>query len=44
MGKVKSVTPYIVFASEIRRSIVEQNKARTFGEISRIVGDRVRPG
>ena len=44
MGKAKSVTPYIVFASEIRRSIVEQNKARTFGEISRIVGDRVRPG
>ncbi len=41
LGKAKSVTPYIIFASEIRKSIVEQNKARTFGEISRIVGDKV---
>ena len=41
LGKAKSVTPYIIFASEIRKSIVEQNKARSFGEISRIVGDKV---
>ena len=41
VGKVKSVTPYIVFASEIRKSIVEVNKNRSFGEISRLVGDKV---
>jgi hypothetical protein len=40
-NKAKSVTPYIVFASEIRKSIVDQNKTRSFGEISRIVGDKV---
>jgi hypothetical protein len=41
MAKAKSVTPYIVFASEIRKSIVETNKSLSFGEISRLVGDKV---
>jgi hypothetical protein len=28
-GKARSVTPYLVFATEVRRSIVEQNKAKS---------------
>jgi hypothetical protein len=35
------VTPYILFASEIRKSVTEQNKSSSFGDISRIVGDKV---
>jgi hypothetical protein len=30
-GKARSVTPYLVFATEVRRSIVEQNKAKSGG-------------
>lgn len=38
----KPVTPYILFSSEIRRTIAEQNKTSSFGEISRIVGEKWR--
>lgn len=41
-GAKKPVTPYILFASEIRRSVTVQNKECSFGEISRIVGDKWR--
>ena len=37
----KPVTPYILYSSEIRRTIAEQNKTSSFGEISRIVGEKV---
>ena len=37
----KNVTPYILYSSEIRKVITEQNKNCSFGEISRIVGDKV---
>ena len=37
----KPVTPYILYSSEIRRTIAEQNKASSFGDISRIVGEKV---
>lgn len=36
------VTPYILFSSEMRRTITDQNKNRSFGDISRIVGDKVQ--
>ena len=35
------MTPYILYSSEIRRTIAEQNKTSSFGEISRIVGEKV---
>ena len=37
----KTVTPYILFSSETRRVITDQHKNCSFGEISRIVGDKV---
>ena len=37
----KNVTPYILFSSEVRKIIAEQNKSCSFGEISRLVGDKV---
>ncbi len=44
-GQKKNVTPYILYASEIRKSVAGANKNRSFGEISRIVGDQVNaPG
>ena len=38
----KCVTPYILFSAETRRIITDTNKGCSFGEISRIVGDKVR--
>lgn len=35
------MTPYIMFASEIRKTVTDQNKSCSFGEISKIVGDKV---
>ena len=37
----KNVTPYILFSSEVRKIIAEQHKSSSFGEISRMVGDKV---
>ena len=37
----KSVTPYILFSSETRKVYTEKHKNCSFGEISRIVGDKV---
>ena len=37
----KSVTPYILYSSETRKVVSEQHKNFSFGEISRIVGDKV---
>lgn len=38
----KLVTGYIVYSSEVRKSIVENNPNSTFGDISRIVGNEWR--
>ena len=40
-GGNKNVTPYIIYASEIRKAVTDQNKNCSFGEISKIVGDKV---
>ena len=40
-GGNKNVTPYIIFASQIRKKVSDDNKGATFGEISKIVGDQV---
>ena len=40
-GGNKNVTPYIIFASQIRKKVSDENKGATFGEISKIVGDSV---
>lgn len=37
-GLKRLVTGYIIFASEIRRSVVEANPECSFGDISRIIG------
>merc|ERR1719150_998241 len=41
-GGNKNVTPYIIFAAEIRKTMAEQNKGASFGEISKLVGDKWR--
>jgi len=41
-GGNKNVTPYIIFASEIRKTVTDDNKGASFGEISKIVGDKWR--
>jgi len=41
-GGNKNVTPYIIYASEIRKAVTDQNKNCSFGEISKIVGDKWR--
>lgn len=38
----KLVTGYILYSSEVRKSIVSANPDSTFGEISRIVGNEWR--
>ena len=40
-GGNKNVTPYIIYASEIRKAVTDANKGASFGEISKIVGDQV---
>ena len=37
--KAPSITGYVIYASEVRMSIMKENPGRTFGEISRIVGN-----
>eukprot|EP00095_Tigriopus_kingsejongensis_P009080 maker-scaffold742_size103727-snap-gene-0.20 protein:Tk09080 transcript:maker-scaffold742_size103727-snap-gene-0.20-mRNA-1 annotation:"protein polybromo-1 isoform x2" len=39
----KYVTPYIVYSSEIRKKITEEFKNCSFGDISRIVGEKQKP-
>merc|ERR1719445_1399208 len=39
-GGNKNVTPYIIFASEIRKIVTDENKGASFGEISKIVGEK----
>merc|ERR1719232_2174140 len=41
-GGNKNVTPYIIYASEIRKAVTDANKGASFGEISKIVGDQWR--
>merc|ERR1711997_1049724 len=41
-GGNKNVTPYIIFASEIRKKVTDENKSCSFGEISKLVGDKWR--
>ncbi len=36
-----AITPYILFSSEVRRSVAAANRQCTFGQISRLVGDKV---
>ena len=40
-GGNKNITPYILFASEIRKLVTDENKGASFGEISKLVGDKV---
>lgn len=40
-GGKKVVTGYILYSSEVRKSVCEQNPTCTFGEISRIIGNQV---
>lgn len=40
-GGNKNITPYIIYASEVRKAVTDQNKNCSFGEISKIVGDKV---
>ena len=37
----KTVTPYILWASVMRKQIAQDNKDKGFGEVSRIVGEMV---
>lgn len=37
----KHVTPYIVYSSDIRKKITEEHKNCSFGDISRLVGEKV---
>ena len=37
----KTVTPYILWASVMRKQIAQENKDKGFGEVSRIVGEMV---
>lgn len=37
--KSKMVTGYIIYASEIRKEIIKKHEGKTFGEISKLVGD-----
>ena len=37
----KTVTPYILWASVMRKQIAQDNKDKGFGELSRIVGEMV---
>ena len=39
-GKRKPVTPYILFASLVRRQVKDANEGMRFGQISRIIGDQ----
>lgn len=39
--KSKQVTGYILYSSDVRRTVTQNNPARTFGEVSRIVGNEV---
>ena len=41
-GGNKNVTAYIVFAAEVRRAMVSENKGYSFGEISQLVGSKWR--
>lgn len=38
-GKSKLVTGYILYSSDVRRAVTQNNPLRTFGEVSRIVGN-----
>lgn len=40
--KKKLVTGYILYSSEVRKSVAEKNPDKGFGEISRMVGTDVR--
>jgi len=37
----KLVTGYILYTSDVRKAIVQNNPDRSFGEVSRIVGNEV---
>merc|ERR1712141_861699 len=39
-GKRKPVTPYILYASLVRRQVKDANEGMRFGQISRIIGDQ----
>ncbi len=39
--KSKQVTGYLLYSSDIRKAISQSNPNRTFGEVSRIVGNEV---
>ena len=41
-GGNTNVTPYITFASEIRKRVTDENKGCSFGEISKLIGDKWR--
>ena len=40
--QAKMFTPYIAFATECRKSIIDNNPGKGFGEISRLVGEKWR--
>ena len=40
-GGNKTVTAYILFASQNRKAVSDENKNSSFGDISRIVGEKV---
>merc|ERR1712226_506379 len=38
----KSITPYIAYSTEWRKSIIDNNPGKGFGDISRLVGEQWR--